>query len=79
LGGGNSGVFSRGYGKCRVMATGLQNVWRVQYFNGMNSILLDTLEITRMPEVALAAADDLADAIDRLQEALDWLTGEQAA
>jgi hydrogenase-1 operon protein HyaF len=61
------------------MATRLQNVWRVQYFNGMNAILLDTLEITRMPEVALAAADDIADAIERLQEALDWLRLEQPA
>jgi len=51
----------------------------VQYFNGMNAILLDTLEITRMPEVALAAADDIADAIERLQEALDWLSLEQPA
>jgi hydrogenase-1 operon protein HyaF len=76
LGPGNSGVFSRGYGKCRIMATSLANVWRVQYFNGMNSILLDTLEITRIPEVALASEDDLADSLDRLQEAWQWLQGE---
>ncbi|RMC95587.1 hydrogenase expression/formation protein [Aquitalea palustris] len=76
LGPGNSGVFSRGYGKCRVMATSLRNVWRVQYFNGMNAILLDTLEITRIPEVALASTDDLADSLDRLQEAWQWLQGE---
>jgi hydrogenase-1 operon protein HyaF len=75
LGPGNSGVFSRGYGKCRIMATSLANVWRVQYFNGMNSILLDTLEITRIPEVALASEDDLADSLDRLQEAWQWLQG----
>lgn len=76
LGPGNSGVFSRGYGKCRIMATSLANVWRVQYFNGMNSILLDTLEITRIPEVALASGDDLADALERLIEARDWLQAE---
>ncbi|NDV13983.1 hydrogenase expression/formation protein [Crenobacter caeni] len=76
LGAGNSGVFSRGYGKCRVLSTALRDVWRVQYFNGMNGILLDTVEITRMPEVALAAADDLADSFERLQEAYDWLKGE---
>ncbi|MBV8047920.1 MAG: hypothetical protein JO171_12235 [Paludibacterium sp.] len=78
LGPGNSGVFSRGYGKCRVMATTLANVWRVQYFNGMNGILLDTVEITRIPEVALAAGDDLADTLTRLHEARDWLQGASA-
>ena len=76
LGQGNSGVFSRGYGKCRVMSTMLQNVWRVQYFNGMNSILLDTVEITRIPEVALASDDDLVDSLERLEEAYQWLLGE---
>lgn len=73
LGPGNSGVFSRGYGKCRVMATSLANVWRVQYFNGMNALLLDTVEITRIPDVALASGDDLQDALERLIEARDWL------
>lgn len=76
LGGGNSGVFSRGYGKCRVMSTALKNVWKVQYFNGMNSILLDTIEITRIPEVALASMEDLEDSLLRLEEAYEWLTGE---
>jgi len=76
LGAGNSGVFSRGYGKCRILATSLANVWRVQYFNGLNHILLDTVEITRIPEVALASADDLADSLDRLEEAYQWLLGE---
>lgn len=78
LGQGNSGVFSRGYGKCRVLSTRLQGVWRVQYFNGMNAILLDTLEVCRMPEVTLAATDDLQDALERLVEAYDWLTAEDA-
>lgn len=73
LGEGPSGVFSRGYGKCRILATGLKNVWRVQYFNGMNAILMDTIEITCVPEVALASADDLADSLERLEEALQWL------
>lgn len=75
LGGGNSGVFSRGYGKCRVMSTQLQHVWRVQYFNGMNQVLLDTIEICRIPEVVLAAEEDRQDAKQRLQEALAWLSG----
>jgi hydrogenase-1 operon protein HyaF len=73
LGSGVSGVFSRGYGKCRVLSTSLRYVWRVQYFNDMNGLLLDTVEITTIPEVALASADDLADSLVRLEEALAWL------
>ncbi len=78
IGPGNSGVFSRGYGKCRIMGSALRDVWRVQYFNGMNDILLDTLEITRIPEVALASIDDLTDSLERLREAREWLAGETA-
>ena len=78
IGPGNSGVFSRGYGKCRIMGSALRDVWRVQYFNGMNDILLDTLEITRIPEVALASLDDLTDSLERLREAREWLAGETA-
>lgn len=79
LGAGYAGVFSRGYGKCRVMATRLRDVWRVQYFNGMNGILLDTLEITRIPEVTLASAEDLDDSLTRLEEAWAWLNEQDEA
>lgn len=71
-------ILSRGFGNCRVTSTGLRNVWRVQYFNSMQTLILNTLEITRVPEVALAAAEDLADSRERLRELIDWIA-ESAA
>ena len=75
VGEGAVGIFSRGYGKCRVLATALTHVWRVQYFNTMNTLLLDTLEITRIPDVTLADGEDIADSAERLGEAHNWLCG----
>jgi len=73
IGGGPVGIFSRGYGKCVVTSTGLRHVWRVRYFDGMNKTLLDTLEITRVPAVVQAAAEDFTDTLDRLRELVAWL------
>lgn len=63
-------ILSRGYGNCRITSTGLANVWWVQYFNSMDQIILDTLEVVDVPEVAQAAAEDYADSVERLGE---WL------
>jgi hypothetical protein len=41
-------------------------VWRVQFFNSMDTLILDTLEVTDMPEVVLAAPEDLSDSARRL-------------
>ncbi|RQH07065.1 hydrogenase expression/formation protein [Paraburkholderia dinghuensis] len=76
LGAGTVGIFSTGYGKCTVIATGWRYVWRVRYFDGTNKILLDTLDITGIPEVAVASAEDLADSLRHLREIVEWL--EQA-
>jgi hydrogenase-1 operon protein HyaF len=73
IGGGPVGLFSRGYGKCVVTSTGLRHVWRVRYFDGMNKILLDTLEITRVPAAVQAAAEDFTDTRERLRELMGWL------
>jgi hydrogenase-1 operon protein HyaF len=67
-------MLSRGYGNCRITSSVVRDTWWVQYFNSMDQPLLDTLEITDVPEVALAAPEDLADTADRLAEALKWLT-----
>ncbi len=71
LGVGAVTILSRGYGNCRVTATALPHVWRVQFFNSMDTLILDTLEVTTMPEVALAAPEDLRDSAERLLEVLE--------
>ncbi len=74
LGQGSTDILSRGYGNCRVRATAMPHVWRVQFFNSMDSLILDTFEVTDMPEVALAAAEDLTDSGERIVEVLGAIT-----
>ena len=64
-------ILSRGYGNCRITATAQANLWRVQYFNSMDVPILDTFEVTAMPEVALAAREDLEDSGARLRDVLE--------
>ena len=66
-------IISRGFGNCRVTSTLARDVWRVQYFNTMNTLILNTLEIVDAPEVALAAPEDLADSRERLAELIQWM------
>lgn len=66
-------ILSRGYGNCRITSTRLQNVWWVQYFNSMDALILNSIEIVGMPEVALAADEDFVDSIERLREYLDMM------
>ena len=68
LGRGRVTLLSRGYGNCRITATGLPNTWWVQYFNSMDQRILNTLEVTQVPEAALAAREDYEDSIERLKE-----------
>ncbi|KEO55982.1 hydrogenase expression/formation protein [Thioclava pacifica] len=71
LGEGAVTILSRGYGNCRITATALPHVWRVQFFNSMDTLILDTFEVTTMPEVAIAASEDLADSAERIREVLE--------
>ncbi len=61
-------ILSRGYGNCRVTSTCLENVWWVQYFNSMDTLILNSIEITEMPEIVLASREDLEDLTPRLRE-----------
>jgi hydrogenase-1 operon protein HyaF len=79
---GSIAMISRGFGNCHVTSTGLTNVWRVQYFNNMNTLILNTIEIVDVPEVVLAAIEDLTDSRERLAELVEWMSescAEQAA
>ncbi len=74
LGEGAVTVLSRGYGNCRITATATRGIWRVQFFNSMDTLILDTFEVTQMPEVAVAAAEDLADSANRIDAVLEAIT-----
>lgn len=71
LGQGATDILSRGYGNCRIKATATPHIWRVQFFNSMDTLILDTFEVTEMPEVAIAAPEDLADSGKRLIEVIE--------
>lgn len=73
LGRGQVMILSRGYGNCRVVNTRAAGVWRVTYFNSQDMIILDTLEVGDVPEVACAARQDLEDSAERLSEVLQWV------
>lgn len=64
-------LISRGYGTCRALATGTRNVWSVQFFNAMDTIILDTLEVGGVPAVAIAANEDFEDSAERLREIIE--------
>jgi hydrogenase-1 operon protein HyaF len=71
LGEGAVTILSRGYGNCRVTACAQAQVWKVQFFNSMDTLILDTYEVCEMPEVALAADVDLADSATRIRQVIE--------
>ncbi len=68
LGAGSVRLVSKGYGSCRILSTATANVWSVQFFNAMDEIVLDTLEIGDAPAAACAAEVDFRDSATRLRE-----------
>jgi hydrogenase-1 operon protein HyaF len=78
LDGGTVVILSRGFGNCRISSTAVRNVWRVQYFNNMQTLILNTIEVVEMPEVAIAAQEDLLETRGRLADLVSWM-GESLA
>lgn len=70
LGVGPVTLLSRGYGNCRIGSTACANVWWIKYYNAQERLILNTIEVTDLPLVAQAAAEDLADSAERLDEIL---------
>ncbi|WP_132078225.1 hydrogenase expression/formation protein [Sinorhizobium americanum] len=68
LGVGPVRLTSRGYRTCRIVATGARKVWSVQFYDVMDTAILDTLEICDIPSVAIAAEEDFHDSKMRLRE-----------
>nr|WP_306441677.1 hydrogenase expression/formation protein [Methyloversatilis sp. XJ19-49] len=76
LGTGRVLILSRGYGNCRITNTRVPNTWRVVYYNSQDVVILNTVEVSALPEVALAAKEDLEDSFERLTEVLAWVEGD---
>jgi hydrogenase-1 operon protein HyaF len=70
LGRGPVDILSRAYGKCQVISTLSANVWWVRYYNSMNTLILNTIEVTKVPAVVGAAPEDLRDSAERLEDIL---------
>lgn len=79
LEGGSAVILSRGFGNCRISSTAARDVWRVQYFNNMNTLILNTIEVVDMPEVALAAREDMVESAERLADLVKWMSESIAA
>lgn len=73
LGTGRVVILSRGYGNCRITDCRVPNTWRVVYYNSQDTVILNSVEVTELPEVACAAPEDLADSEERLVEVLQWV------
>ena len=78
LDGGTVVILSRGFGNCRISSTAARHVWRVQYFNNMQTLILNTIEVVDLPEVAVAAHEDLLETRGRLADLVQWM-GESLA
>lgn len=70
LGRGPVEILSRGYGNCEVTSTGTPGVWWVRYYNSVGTVILNSLEVTAVPEVVTAADEDLRDSSERLRRIL---------
>lgn len=71
LGVGPITILSRGYGNCRIGSTTKKNIWWVKFFNSEDKLILNTIEVIDVPEVATAAPEDIADSAERLKEILE--------
>lgn len=78
LGTGRVVILSRGYGNCRITNAGVPNTWRVVYYNSQDTVILNSVEVCAIPEVACAAPEDLQDSVERLTEVLEWVDGAGA-
>ncbi len=73
LGTGRVVILSRGYGNCRITNCAVAHTWRLVYYNSQDKVILNTVEVSGVPEVACAAREDLQDSLDRLAEVLAWV------
>ena len=72
LGVGPVTLLSRGYGNCRIGSTTKKNVWWLKYYNSDDALILNIIEVSEIPEVAMAAAEDLTDSANRLAQIVEF-------
>ena len=70
---GNIQIRTIGYGESYINATGLRHVWHLRCTDTLKGPLLESYEICPIPEVVLAAPEDLVDSAQRLSEVCQWL------
>lgn len=70
LGVGPVTILSRGYGNCRIGSTACNQVWWIKYYNSEDALILNSIEVVDMPEVAMASVEDIEDSAERLSEIL---------
>ncbi len=68
LGVGPVTILSRGYGNCRIGSTKYRDVWWIKFYNSQDALILNTIQIVAVPEVALAAPEDIEASAERLAE-----------
>ncbi len=71
LGVGPITILSRGYGNCRIGSTEKKNIWWVKFYNSDDKLILNTIEVIDIPEVASAAPEDIEDSTERLKDILE--------
>lgn len=68
LGNGGLIIQSDAYGICQASATATRNVWWVRFHNAQGAPILNSIEITPIPEAVRATAEDIALSAERLTE-----------
>jgi hydrogenase-1 operon protein HyaF len=71
LGVGPTTILSRGYGNCRIGSTAKNNTWWIKYYNSQDVLILNTIQVIDVPDVAIAALEDIIDSAHRVAEIMN--------
>lgn len=63
-----------GYGNCWIISMWLKNVWWVQYFNSMDMLIFNFIEVVGMLEVVFVLVEDFVDFVECLCEYFDMMS-----
>jgi hydrogenase-1 operon protein HyaF len=63
-------------GPSEIYETRFAGVWLITHYNEENSIISRFIEITVFPDILKSQQDDMAGSLDRLEQALDKITGQ---